>query len=217
MPNIWDNRARKRGVVFVSLGLVAALSLTVSLYIFHESEDGVQAVALGQGDTLAAKYMNGMRAELISFSRKHPILQGIEQDNVANLTAQPPNVCSLFDCEKAKLLRDASCHLYFARNTVRKDYPQFSLSEPTSNGICLSSIVSTSRYFAVTTYILVDEHWGLQNGRNELHISYKLELGENLKRLDAPIRKILRRYLKALRDDIFKQGEWVEMEHTQRR
>jgi hypothetical protein len=86
-----------------------------------------------------------------------------------------------------------------------KHYPQMSIFEPTSNGLCFSSIVSPSFVFAVNSEAPTTEHWDLQNGSDELYISYKLKLGENLENLDTPIRNILRRYLQALRDDILKQ------------
>jgi len=58
----------------------------------------------------------------------------------------------------------------------------------------------------------IDAYWQLQNGSDELFISYKLELGENLKSLDAPIREILHRNLQALHDEVRNNGSWVSKE-----
>jgi hypothetical protein len=88
-----------------------------------------------------------------------------------------------------------------------KEYVQFGCPEPTGNGIYLRSTVSSSPYLALT-----DEQWDLQNGSDCLYISYRLMLGENLRNLDAPIRKIVRSYLQALNDDILKQPGWVAPE-----
>ncbi len=203
----------KKGMVLAVLLAGALLAFAVSLCL-RESADTPQTIALGPGDSLVAKHMNGMRAELIAFSKSHPILKGIEKTNFWN-TAQPPIVCSQFECKKTTQLRDAGCRLYFCRNTAWKDYVQMSILEPTSNGICLSSIVDPSYYHAVNIEVPTAEHWDLQNGKDELYLTYKLKLGENVKHLEAPIRKILRDHLQALRDDILKQGGWVETGHTQ--
>ena len=214
MRNIWDDGAKKRGMVFVILGLVAALVFIVFQYVCRQLENERPVVTIAQGDTLVEKHINRMRAELFAFSKNHPVLRGIEKDHWDDPASTLRSISlSHFDCNKEKLPQRADCCLQFSKNNVRKYYPQFSIPEPTSNGIYLGSVISSNGNFAHNFHPPIDEHWDLQNGSDMLYISYKLQLGENLKSLDAPIREILRRNLQALRDDILKQGGWVEERH----
>lgn len=192
----------KRGAVFIVAGLIALGSVVAFLYVSH-------ALKMRQVNVLAASHMNRMRLELISLSKTHPILRGIEQDHLeVPPSPHPTNTYSDFYCNEELLPRYTYCVLSFGRNMAWMESDKCMWLEPTRNGIRLQGIV-TSYGNSILQHSECNEEWQLQAGRDELFISCELKLGENLKDMEAPVREVLHRHLQALYDDVRKQGPWI--------
>lgn len=200
--------------------LILVLMALALVFLFRgelpEPDDKAQLITVGPGESLVEKRMNVMRAELVSLSKAHPILRGIEKDELSEYAAEPPNVFSFFYCKKATLPEDAGWMLIFSKNTVTKACPSMFVPVPTHTGAYLKTGIS-SRFLDIQGAWPLDEYWILEKGSHELFMGYSLVFGEDLKRSDAPTRKILHQNLQALNDEIRKMYGWVTTKTVRRK
>lgn len=186
-------------IAIVLVGLALAIWLWSVAIAPAVKRQQTHELLVKQINSLAVTHMTSMRSELISLSKTHPVLEGIEQDCLESpKSPHSTNAISSFYYNKALFPKNVYCRLSFSKNTTLKECPQFTFLAPTSNGIALSASIAETMHWS---YHSIREDWSPTIRDLDLSVGFDMEVGKDHKDLEKPIQEILHRHLQAFVDE----------------